>query len=170
MPVPSHGHAVRDAGWPPAGSEDSEPGSPLGCTAVQPVPRMASVYWHNAFCPNPSLARRAPAGQARPSPEASERGRAWARSGRRCPVSKENLRRLICEGRVCRASVCKVRGPYQRQCQYQTRHRKPGRIITDARQELPAARCPPPPSPVAPSFGVLSREPKRCERGRVGGS
>lgn len=104
--------------------------------------RMASVYWHNAFCPNPSLAPRAPACQARP--EASERARAGMgaeRSTMSC-VSKENLRRLICEGRVCRASVCEVRGPYQRQCQYQTRHRKPGRIITDARQELPAARCP----------------------------
>lgn len=82
-------------------------------------------------------------------------------------VSKENLRRLICEGRVCRASVCEVRGPYQRQCQYQTRHRKPGRIITDARQELPAARCPLPVAAI-PHCPKLWRALPGAEKMRAG--
>ena len=101
--------------------------------------RMASVYWHNAICPNPSLARRAPVGQARPEASTGRHGRG-AVDDVLCPKTS-NLRRLICEGgcvaRLCAKSVGRISASVS-QCQ--TRHRKPGRIITDARQELPAAR------------------------------
>jgi hypothetical protein len=127
--------------------------------------RMASVYWHNAFCPNPSLARRAPARQARPEASAGGHGRG-AVDDVLCPKTS-NLRRLICEGgcvaRPCAKSVGRISASVS-QCQ--TRHRKPGRIITDARQELPAANpqaleCSPGSRKDASGGGWVDRDPQQ---------
>ena len=95
--------------------------------------RMASVYWHDALCPNPLLA------PCWPDPRGAVDDVLVSKVTR--PRKTEPT---TSDSRGEGVSRVRVRSPwpYQRQCQCQTRHRKPGRIITDVRQELPVARWP----------------------------
>lgn len=164
VPVPSHGHAVRDAGWPPAGSEDSEPGSPLGCTAVQPVPG-----WRQSIGTTPSA--RTLRWLVVPLLARPDRKRARAgMSAERSTMSSVQRKSTPSDLRGGGVSRVRVQSPWAVSAPVSVPDPAP-ETRTDHHGYAPgAARCPPPPSPIAPSFGVLSREPKRCERGRVGGS
>lgn len=96
--------------------------------------RMASVYWHNAFCPNPSLARRAPAGQARPEASAGghERG---AVDDVQCPkrIYAVWFARGGCVARPCAKSVGRISASVST---------RPGTGNQDGSSRMRARSCP----------------------------